>query len=329
MIGTSTLQAPRKQTVAITGSNGFIGNILMRKLSRESYHCVGFDRFDGPFYRLLTTRYLQPLPLSELNSKKAKVAKKLWSIQRKIVSRLIARNIIRPKDVNILDFQNRWIKRFKGFDAVIHLAAIPHPGFPGRRPMDFEIVNYWGAVNIFESAVAAGVKRFIFSSSAQVYDINNYRDWIKFPVHEAAADRIQETRTTHPYSSLKWKFERYLVERSAPEEITSIALRLEFPGIFGGAHGNLWAQTSVENLVEAFDKSLQAGIPAGGYKCNICNEEVPRQLGKIDELVRQYWPNIPNECVDNQALLDLSEARKWLNYNPKQNGSYYLAETVF
>ncbi len=319
------------QTVAITGSNGFIGTILTRSLDPARYRCRGFDRFGGPLYQLLTTRYGQPLPLSkhERRSFRIRLIKKAWSLQKRALGRLIAKKIIRPGKVNILDPQHQWIQRFQGVDAVIHLAAIPHPHVPNMRPLDFEMVNYWGAVNIFEAAVEAGVKRFIFASSVQVYDLNHFRDWPSFPIREEVADLVQRTQTPHPYGTLKWKFENYLRERSASRGITSVALRLGHPGIEGSDQHNLWIQTSVENLVQAFDKSLQARLPAGGYVLNICDGEIPAGTGQTELLTREFWPQVPSTCVDTEPLLDLSEARKWIQYAPAFNGNYYVAETAF
>jgi nucleoside-diphosphate-sugar epimerase len=323
-------RSTRRLTVAITGSNGFVGGILRRRLARERYHLLGFDQFDGPLYRLLTKRHLQPLPLAQFNSLRAKVARRLWFLQKKVTHRLIKVHLIRPRNLNILDVQSRWIKRFRGVDAVVHLAAIPHPGYPGMRPVDFEIINYWGAVNIFEAAAAAGVKRFVFASSGQVYDINRYKNWTQFPVREQEADRVQKsTPDLHPYNRLKWRFENYLAERAPAEEMTAVSLRLEYPGIWSGGRWNLWTQCSVENLVDGFDKALRASLAPGGHRFNLCNAEIPAEMGEVAKVVAEHWPDVPNHCTGRQALLDTTAAREQLGYAPQPGGTYYLQETVF
>lgn len=64
---------------------------------------------------------------------------------------------------------------FQGFDAVLHLAAIVHqPGSkndPSQWPM-YETVNTTLAIEVAEKAKKAGVRQFIFMSSASVYGLD-------------------------------------------------------------------------------------------------------------------------------------------------------------
>ena len=54
-------------------------------------------------------------------------------------------------------------------DAVIHFAALKAVGQSMENPLDYYSVNVGGTVNLLQSMKAAGVKKFIFSSSACVY----------------------------------------------------------------------------------------------------------------------------------------------------------------
>lgn len=57
----------------------------------------------------------------------------------------------------------------EGFDAVIHLAAISNDPIGHLNPHATYGVNAYGAVHVAEAAKAAGVPRFLFSSSCSLY----------------------------------------------------------------------------------------------------------------------------------------------------------------
>ena len=56
-----------------------------------------------------------------------------------------------------------------GFDAVIHLAAISNDPIGHLHPEATYAVNAHGAVHMAKAAKAAGVPRFLFSSSCSLY----------------------------------------------------------------------------------------------------------------------------------------------------------------
>ena len=55
------------------------------------------------------------------------------------------------------------------FDAVIHLAALIEAGESMIEPGPFFLNNVAGSQVLIEAAVAHGIGRFVFSSSAAVY----------------------------------------------------------------------------------------------------------------------------------------------------------------
>lgn len=119
--------------------------------------------------RGLLIELLRCRPLGTSSSKRSRsLAKKIRRTQSRFERSLTKRHIIRPYPDDILGPQDQLIERFRGSDAVIHLAALPHPNVPGMSADDFRRINFDGSVNVFEAARAAGVKKFIFASSAQV-----------------------------------------------------------------------------------------------------------------------------------------------------------------
>jgi nucleoside-diphosphate-sugar epimerase len=68
------------------------------------------------------------------------------------------------KDVRNLD-----VGDLEGFDAVIHLAAISNDPLGDLRPETTYDINHRASVRVAEIAKAAGVARFLFSSSCSLY----------------------------------------------------------------------------------------------------------------------------------------------------------------
>ena len=57
----------------------------------------------------------------------------------------------------------------QGFDGIIHLAAFKAAGESMIKPEKYSVNNITGTINILNSAVKAGIKNIVFSSSAAVY----------------------------------------------------------------------------------------------------------------------------------------------------------------
>ncbi len=315
--------------IAITGGRGFIGAILVKHLKSQGHQCLTYDHQQSLLAHWLRHRFFMPVQASQLHSALTRVSRLLWRFQRKGVRIAESINLIQTTGSNILDDRALWMERFKGCDAVIHLAAIPHPNVPGMTEADFEQINYEGAVNIFEAAMAAEVQRFIFSSSGQVYNINHNNEWKRFPIQEQDADDYQQTEPFHIYGRLKWKFEQYLQEKSRAADIRSFALRLEFPGVWGASSRNLFNQTSIENLTQAFACCLKADLAPDAYILNIADATLPLELGNVSEYLAAKWPKVPSTVAGNQPTLSIERARQTIGYEPEPGGHYYHQGTVF
>ncbi|SMC03941.1 Nucleoside-diphosphate-sugar epimerase [Sulfobacillus thermosulfidooxidans DSM 9293] len=87
--------------------------------------------------------------------------------------------------------------------AVLHLAGISSVSKSWRMPTSVIGVNTIGAVKLFQAAQASGVKRFIFVSSAEIYDPLAGQDGE--PLDEDAP-----INPINPYGVSKWSAERLL-----------------------------------------------------------------------------------------------------------------------
>ncbi len=117
--------------VIVSGHNGYIGSVLTPILTGAGHDVTGLDTF---FYEECTYGPERANPPA-------------------------LRKDIRDIEVNDLS----------GFDAVIHLAALSNDPLGDLRPQITYDINYGGSVRLARIAKAAGVPRFLFSSSCSLY----------------------------------------------------------------------------------------------------------------------------------------------------------------
>ena len=67
------------------------------------------------------------------------------------------------------DIRDLTVDDLKGFDAVVHLAALSNDPLGQLKPGLTDAINHLGAVHVAECAKAAGVERFLFASSCSNY----------------------------------------------------------------------------------------------------------------------------------------------------------------
>ena len=120
--------------ILITGSEGYIGTVLTNMLISQGYTVTGVD---SCFYE-------------EGNLDKTSFLKY---------------NLIR-KDIRSLDISDL---KDKGYDAIIHLAALSNDPLGTLNEQLTYDINYHASVKLAKLAKKAKIKRFIFSSSCSLY----------------------------------------------------------------------------------------------------------------------------------------------------------------
>ena len=312
-------------TITITGGSGFLGRMLQSGLRKQGYRIDVFDRLRGPVIGLLRSRFL--------GTSKAKtsqrIAEKLHRRLRSIEASLIGGGLIRPTTDDILALRSELAERFKGSYAVIHLAALPHPHFPGAVAADFQRINFDGAVNVFEAARDAGVAKFIFASSGQVYGINKPVRIDQFPILETNYTPTLEDGQS-AYGHLKRAFEIYLERESKVQDrMQSVAFRLEFPGVRSNFAWNLYISTSIENTVAGFAAALARDLDTAFEAFNLADDRVDEKIVDIQQFIRQHWPEVKNRTRGNQCLLGTEKASALLGYRPLRGGTYYALPVMW
>ena len=100
-------------------------------------------------------------------------------------------------------------------DAIVHMAAFALVAESVAHPEKYRANNVAAARVLLDAAVAAGVRRFIFSSSCAVYG------------HPSAVPIVEDTPTApvNPYGETKLEFERVLAAYAARHGLASVSLR--------------------------------------------------------------------------------------------------------
>ncbi len=120
------------------------------------------------------------------------------------------------KDIETIISDVRDVRQdmFEGFDAVLHLAGLSNDPMGDLNPQLTDDINHKASVRIAELAKAAGVKRFIFSSSCSNYGAGG-QDFL---------DETSEFNPVTPYGQSKVDTE-INVSKMADDEFTPVFMR--------------------------------------------------------------------------------------------------------
>ncbi len=310
--------------VTVTGGSGFVGQMLRRGLRQSGYRVDVFDRLRGPVVNGLRREWLG----ANADGDGIERARRLRAVRVEAERRLLQLGVLRRSADDILDLRSRLTERFRGSRAVIHLAALPHPNVPGATTEDYRRINFDGAANVFAAAQEAGVPKFVFASSAQVYRINDPVRIDQFPILESNyLPTLDEGQS--PYGALKAEFERHLAE-SAPQAGTgAVALRLECPGVLSNSPDNLFTSTSIENTVAGFVRAVEVDLDLPFETFNLVDGRIRPEIADVQAFLRERWPDVPNRTKDNESLLSIEKARRLLGYEPAEGGTYYPLQLIW
>jgi len=171
--------ASENETLLVTGGAGFVGSHVVGELVERGYRVVVVDS--------------------------------LRTGHRAAVPEGVAFHQFDLADAARLDalFQ---AERFSG---ILHFAALSLVGESMQRPMDYLGDNTINAVNLLRSAAKAGVKRFVLSSTAALFD----------PQGDAKIDEATPIAPGNPYGESKYFIERMLYWADRTLGVRSACLR--------------------------------------------------------------------------------------------------------
>jgi nucleoside-diphosphate-sugar epimerase len=216
--------------------------------------------------------------------------------------------------------------RHTGFDAVVHLGAIPAPGIvPDAATFHNNMLSTY---NVFQAARRAGVKRIVYASSETVLGLPFDVDPPYIPVDEEYPARPEST-----YSLVKHLEEQMAIQftRWNPQ-LSVTALRFSnvmdpedyaaFPAFDRDARlrkWNLWGYIDGRDGAQAVSRALEVAGP--GFETFIIAAADTVMSRPSAELAAEVFPGVrlARELHGRETLLSIDKARRMLGYAPEHS----------
>lgn len=182
--------------ILVTGTAGFIGFHLAKKLLERGDEVVGLDNIND--YYDVNLKYGR---LKELGIEKEGVKEKEF-----VTSTLYPKHKFIKLDLADREEMEKLFKEEK-FDAVMHLAAQAGVRYSIENPHAYIDSNVVGFMNILEGCRHNGVKNLSYASSSSVYGLNKSQpfktsDHTDHPVSLYAATKKSNEMIAHTYAHL-------------------------------------------------------------------------------------------------------------------------------
>ncbi len=216
--------------------------------------------------------------------------------------------------------------RHSGFDAVVHLGAIPAPGLQADVATFHN--NMTATYNVFQACRRAGIKRIVYASSETVLGLPFDTPPPYIPVDEDYPARPEST-----YSLVKHLEEQLAVELTRWDPQLSItALRFsnvmdpedyaEFPSFDADATArkwNLWGYIDGRDGAQAVAKALDNAAP--GFDRFIIAAADTVMTRPSADLAAEVFPGVEltRDVAGTETLLSIDRARRVLGYEPRHS----------
>ncbi|MDQ0848944.1 nucleoside-diphosphate-sugar epimerase [Arthrobacter sp. B3I9] len=220
--------------------------------------------------------------------------------------------------------------RPSGFDAVVHLAAIPAPGL-APDAVTFEN-NMLATYNVFQAARRAGIKTIVYASSETVLGLPFDVDPPYIPVDEEYPARPEST-----YSLVKHLEEQMAIQLTRWDpELSITGLRFsnvtdpddyeDFPSFDSDAtlrKWNLWGYIDGRDGAQAVALALQHAKP--GFEAFIIANADTVMGRSSTSLAAEVFPDVKvvKDLGEHETMLSIDKARRMLGFAPEHSWRSY------
>jgi nucleoside-diphosphate-sugar epimerase len=220
--------------------------------------------------------------------------------------------------------------RPSGFDAVVHLAAIPAPGLAADAAT-FEN-NMLATYNVFQAARRAGIKTIVYASSETVLGLPFDVDPPYIPVDEEYPARPEST-----YSLVKHLEEQMAIQLTRWDpELSITGLRFsnvtdpddyeDFPSFDSDAtlrKWNLWGYIDGRDGAQAVALALQHAKP--GFEAFIIANADTVMGRSSTSLAAEVFPDVKvvKDLGEHETMLSIEKARRMLGFAPEHSWRSY------
>lgn len=215
-------------------------------------------------------------------------------------------------------------RRHSGFDAVVHLGAVPAPGLmPDAATFENNMLSTY---NVFQAARRAGIKKVVYASSETVLGTPFDVDPPYIPVDEEYPARPETT-----YALVKRLEEQMAIELTRWDpELSIVGLRFSnvmdpddyeaFPSFDAAAmlrKWNLWGYIDGRDGAQAVLRALENGKP--GFEAFIIANADTVMTRSSASLAAEVYPNVrvTKVLAEHETLLSIDKARRLLGYDPQ------------
>ena len=226
----------------------------------------------------------------------------------------------------------------KGVDCVFHEAALASVQWSIDRPLDSHAACCTGTVNVLDAARRLGVRRVVFAASAAAYGdqpLSSKRETDQVdPLSPYAAAKLASEHYCHAFSAafkldtVALRYFNVFGPRQDPASPYSAVIPLFITAMLAGRRPKVFGDgrqsrdfVFVANVVQA--NLLAADAPnVAGRTFNVAEGRATDLLKLISLLNELLGTNIkpkhePARVGDvRESLADITQARKWLGYEP-------------
>jgi nucleoside-diphosphate-sugar epimerase len=220
--------------------------------------------------------------------------------------------------------------RHQGFDAIVHLGAIPAPGLvPDAATFENNMLSTY---NVFQAARRAGIKKVVYASSETLLGLPFDVDPPYIPVDEEYPARPEST-----YSLVKHLEERMAIEMTRWDpELSITGLRFSnvmdpedyetFPSFDADAtlrKWNLWGYIDGRDGAQAVARALVNAKP--GFEAFIIANEDTVMSRSSASLAAEVFPNVKvtKELGEHETMLSIDKAKRLLGFAPEHSWRTY------
>lgn len=274
--------------IALTGGSGKLGKTVLRRLREEGHQVFNFDRAGERDHGLVY------VDLKDYGA---------------VVDGIFGVN-----------------DKHSGFDAVVHLAAIPAPGIMTDVATFHN--NMLSTFNVFQAARRAGIKKIVYASSETVLGLPFDSDPPYIPLDEEYAARPESM-----YSLVKHLEEQMAIQLTRWDPQLSItALRFSnvldpedyaaFPAFEADPRmrkWNLWGYIDGRDGAQAILRALENAKP--GFETFIIAASDTVMSRSSRDLAHEVFPKvtITKDLGERETLLSIDKARRMLGYSPEHS----------
>jgi len=300
-----------KKTILVTGSAGFIGFHVTKKLLETGNKVIGVDSLNN-YYEPKLKKDRNKILLESKNYKFYKL------------------NLKNEKELKKIFTENK-------IDKICHLAAQAGVRYSLENPLAYEESNLKGFINIIECARHFKVKDFIYASSSSVYGKNKMdkkgfkeSDEVNQPISLYAATKKANELIAYNYHHLfginctGLRFFTVYGPYGRPD----MAIYIFTKNILAGKsidvynNGKMFRDfTYVGDIVDGIIKSLEKSYPYEIFNLGDSDTiELKYLITNIEQNLKQkakinFKPIQPGDV--EKTFANISKAKKMLGFNPK------------